>query len=103
MAPDEKGERFILSRTQESLMGEASSTGVQTYELTRMAIGLDLIYLDSKGTEHKSWGSGEGEDLERLPTMVRVRLTLQDSSGQKRAFVTTIRPELAEGSQQRAP
>jgi len=101
MAPDEKGERFVLNRTQETLLGEASSTGVQTYELTRMAIGLDLIFHDSRGTEHKSWGSGEVQDLERIPTLVRVRLTLQDSSGQKRAFVTTIRPELAEGSQQR--
>jgi general secretion pathway protein J len=96
MSYDAKEEGFILNRTQETIVGEASSAGIQTYELTRIAIGLDLLFLDAKGQEYKSWGSGEALDLGQLPALVRVILTLRSSSGQQRVFVTSIRPELAE-------
>jgi general secretion pathway protein J len=96
MIYDAREEKFILNRTQETIVGEASSAGMQTYELTRMAVGLDLLFLDAKGRELKSWGTGDAQDLGQLPALVRVSLTLKDSSGQKRVFVTSIRPELAD-------
>lgn len=90
---DEAG--FILYRDQVSILGEANSVGQQTYELTRMANGLDFRFLDAKGREFKSWPPVEGQDHGDLPSLLRVSLRLRSASGQERVFVTSIRPELA--------
>lgn len=91
-ALNEKEDRFILSRVQETIVGEGASTGQQTYELTRIATSLDLLFLDADGQEFESWESGG-----KLPSLVRVRLGLKGPSGQERTFVTSLRPELAGG------
>lgn len=97
MAVNEQEEDgFILSRSQEMIVGEAASAGRQTYELTRMASGLDLRFLDAEGREHESWGGTEGQGG-KLPSLVQVKLTLKGASGNERVFVTSLRPEAAGG------
>jgi type II secretion system protein J len=93
----EKGEGggLVLYRRDNGTPGEDILLGGREEELTDRVTGLDLVYLDSHGRTSDEWDSFNQSLKDRLPTQIRIRLTLQDTDGREHVFRSIVHPELS--------
>ena len=93
---NEVGDGLILQRRCQMGPDEDPVSGGEERKFSEMVVGLDFTFHDAEGNIHESWNSLEGEQQERLPSLVVIRLTITDPQGQEVIFKTSVHPETAE-------
>ena len=93
--PENEG-RYILYRRDDAIPDTDLGSGGYSHELARGVTGLDFMFQDSRGEEFDNWDTTQGTPCSDLPTLITVRLTIQDEQGDEHLFATSIHPVLAE-------
>lgn len=99
--PGEGG--MILYRRSSGVVDDEITEGGGFQILALRVTGFDLIFRDAAGGDLTEWDSLDGEEdqANRLPSLIRVSLSLSDRLGREAAFVTSVRPELGDLREER--
>ena len=92
--PENKG--LVLYRRDDGILDDDFTEGGYSQELAGMVAGLDIIFQDSYGGEFDQWNTLEGKQAGKLPSLIKIRLTIKEQSGREHLFTTSIHPELSE-------
>ena len=92
--PDDEG--MILYRREDWSLDEDFTGGGLSHELARMVTGLDIVFHDNQGKEYNEWHTLEEKQVNALPTLINIRLTMKDQTGRQKVFTTSVHPMLAE-------
>jgi hypothetical protein len=95
LEPDGESGALTLYRRDQVLPDGDLETGGDAVALSTDVTSLELRFFDREGTEHEAWDSGSREEEEKLPSRVRIRLTVRGVSGRETAFTTEVHPVLA--------
>ena len=87
---------YLLVRRDDAVPDTDVGEGGYSHELACGVIGLDFIFQDDRGEEFHSWDTTKKTPCGNLPTLITVRLILQNEEGEGHLFVTSIHPVLAE-------
>ncbi|MDY7036264.1 MAG: prepilin-type N-terminal cleavage/methylation domain-containing protein [Thermodesulfobacteriota bacterium] len=92
---DPENEGFVLYRRDDGILDDDFTEGGYKQELARMVAGLDIIFQDSYGGEFDQWNTLEGKQAGKLPSLIKIRLTIKEQSGREHLFAMSIHPELS--------
>ncbi len=95
--PDEDG--FILLRRDDGSLDDDITEGGTSHELARQVAGLEISFRNSDGEEFDNWDTVEGTHGDDLPSLILIRLIIEDRNGREELFVTGVHPALAEKRQ----
>lgn len=94
---DEDGDGLLLFRRDEPVPDDTLSEGGARQEMTEMVKELDLTFEDEEGDTHDAWNSLEGDQKDKLPSLIRIRMVLSGPQGYEYLFTTSVNPHAAAG------
>ena len=92
---EREGDGFILYRREDLTLDTDFTEGGVVEELTRAVKVFEILYEDSQGQEVSGWSTTQGGAQGVLPTLIKVRLTLESPSGREETYRMSVHPELA--------
>ena len=93
---DRESETLCLQRREDLIPDKDIKEGGVIHELAWYVGGLDILYTDAEGEIFSEWNTFEGDKKGRLPSLIKINLTLKDPEGSEQTFELNIRPGLSE-------
>jgi hypothetical protein len=93
---EEHAEQILfLQRREDYIPDENIKEGGTSHELAWNVGGLNIVYEDGQGDRFDEWNTFEGQHKGSLPSLITIRLTLNDPEGRERTFELSVHPGLA--------